>query len=177
MRLNQKQVIEAIVNGDDFDNMDLSGNDLNGQDIYYTTFENANLSGVNFTGADLTGCSFQNANLRNANFTEANLSGVNLEGANLEGVIGLASKSQEMQEAQRILELLQQPSNQLNMDDWHTCETSHCLAGWCCPHLKNPGAEASRKMPTLARYFHEYNESKAFEALIRVANGEESIWN
>jgi hypothetical protein len=31
---------------------------------------------------------------------------------------------------QRLLEAVTAPENKLEMNDWHTCETTHCRAGW-----------------------------------------------
>jgi hypothetical protein len=145
--------------------------------LWSEDFRNSNLRHVNFTGADLTYTKFSGADLSYVNFTNAKLSGADLSGAKLEGAIGLATKEEEMAEAQRILRILENPANSLDMSDWHLCETTHCLAGWSCPNEKDPGAEASRKMPTLAKYFYKDDESEAYDALQRVASGQESIWN
>jgi hypothetical protein len=31
---------------------------------------------------------------------------------------------------QKIYEAVTRPGNSLNMSDWHTCDTTHCRAGW-----------------------------------------------
>ena len=61
------------------------------------------------------------------------------------------------------------------MNDWHSCSTAHCIAGWAFPDLEYPGRKASLAYPTLAKYFFSSNED-ALEALKRVANGEESVF-
>jgi hypothetical protein len=187
IRLTQAEVLDIangkeVVKGDlvinSFDGLvvDISGLDLSNLALWSEDFRNSNLGHVNFNGADLRYTKFSGADLSYASFTNADLSGADLSGAKLEGVIGLASKEEEMAEAQRILHILQNPQNELNMSDWHTCSTSHCLAGWSCPNNDNPGAEASHKMPTLTKYFYE-DDKKAYAALERVASGQESIWN
>jgi len=158
-------------------NLDLSGLDLPYLNMASVDFINCNLRDINFTGSRLMDANFTGSNLSGANFTDADLAGATLAGNKLDRVIGLASKEEEMAEAQRILNLLEDPRNQLMMDDWHTCETSHCLAGWSCPHLHDPSPEASRKLPTLTKYFFEYSNTFAFAALVRVAKGKESIWS
>jgi|GEM_PF-6947972 len=177
-RMTEAEFWAAIQIGEkDFDHLDLSGLDLSNLPLASTSFINCNLRGANFTGSCLMDARFTGSDLSGANFTDADLAGANLTGAKLDGVIGLASKEEEITEAQRILRILEDPRNNLEMDDWHTCETSHCLAGWSCPHLHDPSPEASRKLPTLTKYFFEYSNTFAFAALVRVAKGEESIWN
>ena len=167
LRLTQEQALAAIGTKEG-----LSGKDLSGLD-----FSNLNLNYIDFRYSDLQDTDFTGSYLVFADFAYANLSGVDFTGAKLSGVIGLASKEDEMREAQRILQLLEDPRNKLLMDDWHTCDTTHCLAGWSCPQSSDPSIEASRKLPTLTKYFFEYNDKVAFEALLRVASGEESVWN
>lgn len=149
----------------------LSGANLSGAHLIGTNLMNADLSGADLWSADLSGADLRNADLRNAN-----LSGADLSGADLSGTKGLASKFEEIKEAQRILNILDSLLGSLDMTDWHTCETTHCLAGWCEPNEKLPGSKASRKMPTLAKYFFSTND-KAMKALIKVASGVESVWN
>ena len=188
IRLTQAEALDVangnyVVKGDfvinSFDGLpvDISELDLSCLLLWSENFRNSNLRHVDFTGSDLRYTKFSSADLSYANFTNADLSGADLSGAKLEGVIGLASKEEEMGEAKRILRILENPANSLDMSDWHLCETTHCLAGWSCPNNEDPGAEASRKMPTLAKYFYEDDESEAYDALQRVASGQESIWN
>jgi hypothetical protein len=188
IRLTQAEALD-IANGDkvvkgdlvinSFDGLplDISGLNLSNLSLWSEDFRNSNLRHVDFTGSDLRYTKFSSADLSYANFTNAELSGADLSGAKLEGVIGLASKEEEMAEAKRILRILENPANSLDMSDWHRCKTTHCLAGWSCPNEEHPGAEASRKMPTLAKYFYEDDEREAYAALERVASGQESIWN
>lgn len=149
-----------------------------GEDLEFMdgNFTRANLSGLTLAGFDLDGCDLRDANLSNVDFTNADLTGARLMGAKLDGVKGLATKEEEMREAQRILDILEIPGNHLEMEGWHTCKTTHCIAGWHRPDLGYPGRVASTAMPTLAKYFFEDNET-ALAALKRVASGEESIWN
>jgi hypothetical protein len=175
-RLTREEVEGARIHTK-FSEYDLSELDLIYLNLSYKDFSNTDLHGTDFTNSRLSSCDFTNADLTGANFTGADISGADLTGAKLTFVIGLATKAQEMAEAQRILQLLQQPENKLIMDEWHTCSTAHCLAGWSCPENYDPSTEAGRKMPTLTKYFFEHNNEEAFDALVRVASGEESIWN
>jgi len=78
----------------------------------------ANLSGANLRGADLSG-----ANLRGADLSGANLRGANLRDADLRGVPSIENIHQKVYAAASA-------PNALDMSDWHTCDTTHCRAGW-----------------------------------------------
>ena len=58
-----------------------------------------------------------------ANLSGADLRGANLRGADLSGVPKIENIHQLVYEAAN------QP-NALNMATWHSCETTHCRAGW-----------------------------------------------
>ena len=154
---------------------------LRGANMMYAKLSYVKLSGAilcetNLSGANLSGAHLSGTNLMNADLSGADLWSADLSGADLSGTKGLASKFEEIKEAQRILNILDSLLGSLDMTDWHTCETTHCLAGWCEPNEKLPGSKASRKMPTLAKYFFSTND-KAMKALIKVASGVESVWN
>ena len=84
----------------------------------------ANLSGANLSGADLAGADLRNANL------ETNLENADLENANLAG----ADLDYQIQDGllQQIAKIILENPKSLEMGSWHTCETTHCLAGWAC---------------------------------------------
>ena len=42
---------------------------------------------------------------------------------------------------QKVLEAIQTNGNKLNMDEWHTCETTHCRAGWVVTLAGKEGRE------------------------------------
>jgi hypothetical protein len=65
----------------------------------------------------------------------------------------------------------------LKMDTWHTCETTHCLAGWAV-HLSGAAGKALEAVtspsvagailaPSLAHLFYVGNE-EALEALPKI---------
>ena len=73
--------------------------------------------------------SLNSANLSGADLTGANLRGANLRGADLTGAdLPYAPKIAGL-EAQ-ILNAVTSGAGTLNMESWHTCETTHCRAGW-----------------------------------------------
>ena len=59
----------------------------------------------------------------------ANLRGANLRGANLSEAI-LPDVVVDANLAAQILERVAAQPTCLDMKTWHTCETTHCLAGW-----------------------------------------------
>jgi hypothetical protein len=113
--------------------------------------EDANLEGANLEGANLEGANLEDANLEGANLEDANLEGAYLAGANLadarnvpKGAIepgDFARRAERYRERhpevpvipsldRRILEAIESGVCRLDMSDWHTCETTHCRAGW-----------------------------------------------
>jgi uncharacterized protein YjbI with pentapeptide repeats len=169
----------ADLNNSDLSEANLSGADLNNSDLHSADLRSADLSYANLTGTDLRSADLSGADLSGADLRGADLSGADLSGVNLLGTIGLGSKDQEIKFAKDLLDLLEVTPKALNMDYWHSsnfeCETTHDLAGFYAPDSEFPGAEASRALPTLARYFYASND-EVIEALERVASGEESVF-
>ena len=89
----------------------------------------ANLTGADLTGADLTRAYLTGANLTRAYLTRANLTGADLTGAYLSGVIGLKIAADAPARLLAVARAALQPGA-LYMNDWHTCETTHCISGW-----------------------------------------------
>ena len=130
----------------------------------------------NFSFQDLRGSNFQGANLEGASFIKASLI-ADLTGAILDNVKGLYTKEQEMRSAQRIRNVLTEDGNILDMSNWHTCKTAHCICGWECFLDKISLQKASTHHPTLCKYYFVYDEDLVYEAIKRVASGEESVYN
>jgi hypothetical protein len=115
---------------------DLSGADLSGANLSGANLRGANLSGANLRGADLSGADLSGANLSGADLRWANLSGANLSGADLSGanlswanLRGAEGLPEDEALLRRVCEAALAPGA-LDMQTWHTCETTHCLAGW-----------------------------------------------
>lgn len=81
--------------------------------------EQADLSGANLRGADLRGADLSEADLR-----WADLSGANL----LKAIVPIVAPMPTIK--QDILSRIKQDGCKLDMSQWHTCETTHCMAGW-----------------------------------------------
>lgn len=188
----------ADLKGIDFRGMDLSGAnlmgaDLNCADLDGADLDGANLSGANLMGAVLAGASLINANLtgaslyssdlRGANLADADLTGVDLSRATFDastgflGVKGLSSMAEERDECERILNIIESGNGHIYMPNWHTCKTTHCLAGWVAPDVPVPDAIASRKLPSLVWLFYECEmlETDVLAELKKVISGETQI--
>jgi hypothetical protein len=91
----------------------------------------ANLRGASLIDASLIGASLIDANLIGANLSGANLRGANLSDANLRGAVGLPIVDDAPQRLQAVATtVLDGDGATLAMGNWHTCDTTHCLAGW-----------------------------------------------
>ena len=139
---------------------DLRGVDLRGADLRAANLRGANLRGADLRGADLRDAKLLDANLRGANLIDADLRGANLRGANLRGadlcdadlsdadisdtdlreadLSGVKLKGSKLPIKnipiiknihQSILDACS-TEDALNMSTWHTCQTTHCHAGW-----------------------------------------------
>ena len=107
-------------------NADLSGACLHGANLRLAILKGACLVEANLRDANLTG-----ADLRGANFGCAILEGANLRGAHLDGAIGLPIADDAPQRLQAVAAaVLGDDDAKLSMRTWHTCNTTHCLAGW-----------------------------------------------
>jgi hypothetical protein len=75
------------------------------------------LRGADFCFANLRGADLRGADLRHANFMGANLDGALIDYQIEEGLL--------LKVAHAALQ-----DGALNMSDWHTCDTTHCIVGW-----------------------------------------------
>ncbi len=80
------------------------------------------------SGTDLSGANLIRANLRGANLIRANLGRADLREADLRGADLVYAPKIENLDA-KILAAIEN-GGALNMSTWHTCETTHCRAGW-----------------------------------------------
>ena len=131
--LNRAVTADADLINADLTNVDLSsaigfGSNLSGSNLSGADLTDADLSGADLTDANLTDANLACANLTGANLSGSNLSGSNLSGANLRGAdLPYAPKIENLDS--KILEAIE-AGGDLNMGEWHTCETTHCRAGW-----------------------------------------------
>jgi hypothetical protein len=107
----------------------LTGANLTGADLTGADLTRAYLTGANLTRAYLTGANLTGAYLTRANLTGADLARADLTGAYLSGVIGLKIAADAPARLLAVARAALQPGA-LYMNDWHTCETTHCISGW-----------------------------------------------
>ena len=137
--------VRANLSGVNLSGADLAGADLRNANLG-TNLENANLENANLAGAYLEDANLEGAYLENANLAGANLGGAYLEYTNLENAnLAGADLDYQIQDGllQQIAKIILENPKSLEMGSWHTCETTHCLAGWAC-HL-NPVAKKLEK--------------------------------
>ena len=106
----------------------LSDADLREADLGGANLSGARLLWADLRDADLRWADLRDANLSGANLRKADLSGANLSGARLsEALLPGAPVIPDIH--QRVYKAASQPAA-LNMSEWHTCDTTHCRAGW-----------------------------------------------
>ena len=115
--------------------------------LCYALLCDADLRGANLCNADLRGANLCNADLRNADLCNADLRGASLCNTDLRGAnlreMSFVPKIENLDG--KILDAIGKEGCSLNMRDWHTCETTHCRAGWAI-HL---AGESGRVMEGL----------------------------
>ena len=114
---------DADLSGADLRDADLSGAVLRGADLSGAVLRGAVLRDAVLSGAVLSGAVLRGAVLRGADLSGADLSGAVLRDADLSGVPRIPNIHQEVFKAASA-------PGALNMRDWHTCDTTHCRAGW-----------------------------------------------
>jgi hypothetical protein len=96
------------------------------------------LSEADLSEADLSGADLSGANLSGADLSEADLRGANLSGAKTD--FEIATPEQAAPRIIAVAKAALEP-NALKMAYWHTCETTHCIAGWAI-HLAGEEGKA-----------------------------------
>jgi hypothetical protein len=122
----------------------LSDANLRGAFLRGANLRGANLRGANLHGAFLRGANLRGANLRGANLSGANLSDANLRGANLRGANLLAAPIVPSLDAAILAAV--ETFGTLEMSTWHTCETTHCRAGWAITLAGDAGKALERQV-------------------------------
>lgn len=170
-KLNGAYLTRADISEEDLTGAHLNGAYFNGANLRYTILTGAKLRGANFIGADLTstimsgadctGANFSRANFTNtnvidatltrANFTETNFrlsylswakyNGANFRGVKFKGVPVIKNIHQKVYEAAS-------KPDALNMLAWHSCETTHCRAGWVIELGGSQAKELERRTTT-----------------------------
>ena len=130
----------AELSGANLTKADLRRDNLREADLSEADLSRADLNGGELRGADLRG-----ADLRGAELNGAELAGANLSGADLSGATGVAPITESaITELLWIAETILACPESLEMESVHTCNTTHCGAGWVCFH--NPIAATLEKI-------------------------------
>ncbi len=98
----------------------------------------------------------------------ANLRGADLSDANLRGTKWSFTADPELPKRVASAIINGPDGPKVKMDNWHTCETVHCVAGWAI-HLSGPAGYALESvvgslvagamlMPSAAHMFYKTNE-------------------
>jgi hypothetical protein len=119
---------------------DLCDANLRDANLRDANLRGANLRGANLRDANLSCADLIDANLRGADLSCANLSGADLSCANLRGA-DLCECPVKIDNIHQAVFAAASQEGALNMGDWHTCDTTHCRAGWVV-HLAGEAGRA-----------------------------------
>jgi len=130
----------------------------NDADFTGANLTNAYLTDADLRGADLSRVYLIGANLRNANLTGANLTDADLICADLSG----APKCLKIKDIHKKIYEATKEKDALDMDEWHTCETTHCRAGWVVHLAGDAGKvlEWQLTTPTAAAIIYQLSDPR-----------------
>ena len=143
----------ANLGGANLGDAHLGDADLRGANLRCADLRGANLGDAHLRAADLRGADLRGADLRDANLGDANLGDADLGDANLgDADLGdadlrganLGSREERMRDYRqrhpkvpvvehldaKILAAVESGAGAIDMSRWHSCETTHCRAGW-----------------------------------------------
>jgi hypothetical protein len=134
-------VMALVADGTDLSDANLSDANLYGiklkgaklidSCLYNVNFGKAELDDVNIKGAYLYAANFRGAKLNNIDFRGVDLSDIDFSGAKLSNINYSGVKVPVVKNLhKKILEQIKTGKGSLEMNTWHTCETTHCRAGW-----------------------------------------------
>ena len=124
MRPFQRNLGSTNLRGANMRCWDLSGVDLSYACLWETDLIGANLSGAKLKRADLSYTDLRDTNIRFTDFSDAILDDV-LWPKDLTPI-----SPQEREHNLRTVAALALAPNSLSMGNVHTCDTTHCMAGW-----------------------------------------------
>ena len=153
---------------------DLMGADLMGADLRKANLSKANLPDADLMGADLRGANLSKANLRDAdlrgaklrdadlseaNLRDADLRDADLSGANLRGAVLNWDQIPLVVNIDATILSAIEGDETLDMADWHTCDTTHCRAGWAVVLAGKEGRKLEEQLGTNAAAALIYTKS------------------
>ena len=144
--LRNADLRRADLRGTDLRGAKLSGPDLRGLSSS-ADLRNADLRETDLRETDLRNADLSNAILRSAAMFMADLRNAYLSGADLRGATDLpAAPVIPNIDAAILAEIV--AGGVIDMDNWHTCETTHCRAGWAIYLADEAGAALERRYGT-----------------------------
>jgi hypothetical protein len=127
--LRSADLRSADLRSADLRSADLSSADLRSAVLRSADLRSADLRSADLRSADLRSADLSSAVLRSADLSSAVLSYAVLRSADLNAETQLPYAPKIPDLDKQILERVTNGGT-LDMKDWHTCETTHCRAGW-----------------------------------------------
>jgi hypothetical protein len=158
-----RQLGYAIQAGANLADADLAGANLAGADLAGADLARADLADANLAGADLARADLADAYLARADLVGArNIHSSTEQADPPEPYERLPSAERYARRAERyrarnpdvpvipdidrrILGLVESGSGRLDMSQWHTCDTTHCRAGWAITLAGEAGAKLEQQ--------------------------------
>ena len=146
LNLTNADLTDAYLRHANLRHADLFNADLRYADLRYANLFNANLSNAylrhaNLRHANLTDANLTNADLTDADLFNANLSNAYLTDADLPQTVKIEKLFTKIQSAIK-------SGGRLNMGQWHSCKTTHCMAGWVTSLAGETGRVMERLLGT-----------------------------
>ena len=113
--------------------------DLRSADLRYADLRYAVLRSADLRYADLRYAVLSYANLRSAVLRSADLRSADLRSADLRSATGLIIASDAADRLKAVAANALATDAALEMNTWHTCNTTHCIAGWAIHLAGEPG--------------------------------------
>ena len=145
--LRSADLRSANLTGADLRSANLPGADLMNADLMNADLRSVGLRGTKLADADLRGANLRGADLRGADLRGANMRDTDLRGADLRSVDLTVTPAIEGLFT-KVLAAINIAGNALSMVSWHTCETTHCLAGWIITLAGKEGLVLERSIGT-----------------------------
>jgi hypothetical protein len=124
----------AVLCKSSFDHSDIWSSSFVFASLKDSTFKYSTIYHSNFKTSDCTNCNFKNAHLHSINFKQTTL-----KNSNFENITGIKIVSDTQQRLIAVAKDALASKDTLQMDLWHTCNTTHCIAGWAIHHAGEIG--------------------------------------
>ena len=119
--------------------------DLADANLARANLADAYLAGAYLARANLADANLAGANLAGADLAGADLAGADLAGANLADAYTLAQLRVPGLHTKILAAIAPEAGGHLRMESWHTCETTHCRAGWAI-QLAGPAGKMAESL-------------------------------